>query len=396
MRAGIDRTDRAILIGGGVLLILLVVGSAILTPPERTGGAGFPSSYSAGWDGGKAGYLLLQELGYKVARWEESPTELKGNPAAQVLIIANPTNAPSDEEKQSLKRFLEAGGTMVATGESAREMIPQGARFDEGMAFEPTTTFPALIPSRVTEGAPEIEMPPPRNWSPGGVGQIAVYGKNGTPAVVVQAIGKGQLIWWGSPYPLTNQGLKESGNLALLLNSAGAPGERQVLWDEYFHGSRADLGSYAGRTPLPWVAAQLGLIALFVLVTYSRRSGAIRVPGRTARLSPLEFVDTLGDLYAAGHAGTAAIRVALQRLRFQLTRQLGLPANAPANEIAKVAQRTLGWDEESVRGTLVRAERGARALSSQDGESLEIVQELHDYTSRLETRRSDEEKRNTQ
>jgi hypothetical protein len=97
-------------------------------------------------------------------------------------------------------------------------------------------------------------------------------------------------------------------------------------------------------------------------------------------------------LYTAGHAGSAAVRVAYQRLRFQLSRQVGLPANATVAELARAGNRTLGWGEEALLGTLARADRNSRAISVSDGEALEIVKDLHDYSARLEIRNAPEEK----
>jgi hypothetical protein len=107
----------------------------------------------------------------------------------------------------------------------------------------------------------------------------------------------------------------------------------------------------------------------------------------------LEFVDTLGDLYTAGHAGSAAVRVAYQRLRFQLIRQLGLTSNATVAELAQLGSRTLGWEEQSFLGTLARADRSSRALGVTDAEALEIVRDLQVYRARLEIRGAPEEKR---
>jgi len=229
-------------------------------------------------------------------------------------------------------------------------------------------------------------MATPEEWHLTRVDQIAVYGNKDTAAVVTYSVGKGTIVWWGSPSPLTNRGIKEPGNLALLLNSIGEMKGKQILWDEYFHGARGDFWSYIGKTPLPWVFAQLALLFLFILASYSRRYGTVRKPGKVSRLSPLEFVDTLGDLYTAAHAGSAAVRVAYLRLRFQLARQLGLTANATVAELAHLGSQTLGWEEQSLRGTLARADRSSRELGVKDEEALEIVQDLHDYAARLEIR----------
>jgi Domain of unknown function (DUF4350) len=393
MPAGLDRTDRSILIGAGILVVVLAFATALLTPTRRGGRTGFPSSYSTSWDGAKAAYLLLGELGCDVQRWDRAPAELEDGAERQVLILANPLQPPSSEDVAALRRFLEHGGRIVATGENVAEFLPGGQKFDESDDAEGETRFPAVLPSPLTSGAPEISMAAPIGWHPDKIGQIAVYENKDTAAVVTYSVGKGTIVWWGSPSPLTNRGIREPGNLALLLNTIGATKDKQILWDEYFHGARGDFWSYLAKTPLPWVLAQLGLLLFFVLLTYSRRYGTIRMPGKISRLSPLEFVDTLGDLYSAGHAGATAVRVAYQRLQFQLTRQLGLTSNTTVAELARLGSRTLGWEEQSLLGTLARADRNSRSLDVSDAEALEIVRDVYDYTARLEMRTAPDEKR---
>jgi len=386
MPASLDRTDRFILVAAVSLVLILAVATSLLSPARRGGRTGYPSSYSTAWDGAKAAYLLLGELGYDVQRWDQAPTELKDEPARQVLILANPMNPATTEEVVALQGFLERGGRIVVTGDGAADLLPGGQWFMESDDAEGETQFPALLPSPLTSGAPEISMATPEEWHLTRVDQIAVYGNKDTAAVVTYSVGKGTIVWWGSPSPLTNRGIKEPGNLALLLNSIGEMKGKQILWDEYFHGARGDFWSYIGKTPLPWVFAQLALLFLFILASYSRRYGTVRKPGKVSRLSPLEFVDTLGDLYTAAHAGSAAVRVAYLRLRFQLARQLGLTANATVAELAHLGSQTLGWEEQSLRGTLARADRSSRELGVKDEEALEIVQDLHDYAARLEIR----------
>jgi len=392
MPAGLDRTDRSILIGAGILVVLLALATSFLSPSRRSGRTGYPSSYSTAWDGAKAAYLLLEELGYDVQRWDRSPTELTGDPSNQVLILASPLQPASSEETAALRRFLEDGGHILTTGDDFAEFLPGGQKFTETDDAEGEVQFPAVLPSPLTAGAPEISMAAPTDWHPNKVDQLVVYGNKDTAAVVTYVVGKGSVVWWGSPSPLTNRRIREPGSLDLLLNSVGGIHGKQILWDEYFHGARGDFWSYVARTPLPWVFLQLGVLLVFVLLTYSRRYGTIRMPGRISRLSPLEFVDTLGDLYTSAHAGSAAVRVAYQRLRYQLTRQLALPANATVAELSRASGRTLGWDESALLGTLACADRNSRTLTITDGEALQIVQDLHDYTARLEIRNAPEKK----
>jgi hypothetical protein len=230
-------------------------------------------------------------------------------------------------------------------------------------------------------------MIPPEGWHPRTASELVVYGTDDTAAVVTYDFGKGKVIWWGSSSPLTNAGLRQSGNLGLLLNSVGPPGRVRVLWDEYFHGSHGSLLDYLGRTPLYWGALQFALVFLAILATFSRRHGPISTPIKPSRLSPLEFVETLGDLYLSAHAGSAAVRIADQRLRFQLSRQLGLPANASNADLASSAAKSLSWNEREFADVLARADVAMKNTNTKDAETLQIVQQIFDYTGRLELRR---------
>jgi hypothetical protein len=388
MPHALDSGDRKLLIGAGVLLVVLLVATTFLSPKQSTGRSPYPSSYSPDWDDAKGAYLLLQDLGYSVSRWEQSPTEISGDSKTQVLIFAQPVHPATAEEKSAILQFLQKGGRVVATGWSASQLLPQAPTLEEGFPPGETQTFPALLPSPLVRGAPEITMIPPENWRPKIASQLVVYGNELTAAVMTYHVGKGQVIWWGASSPLTNGGIRDSGNLALFMNSVGPPNGIQVLWDEYFHGAHGSLWDYFARTPLPWGAVQFGIVFLAVLFTYSRRQGPIAMPAKVSRLSPLEFVETLGDLYASAHAGSTAVRIASQRLRFQLTRQLGLPANAADADLVHSASKALAWNEADFSATLSRAESAMKARKLSDPETLQLVQEIYDYASRLELRRA--------
>jgi hypothetical protein len=373
------------------LLLILVIASAVLSPAQSEGLSAYPSSYSASWGGAKAAYLLLQDLGYQVERWQDSPTEIDNDEPNQVLILAEPLHPPTPEEKAAIAEFLQTGGRIVACGASASLLLPNAEPFQEGYPLETRTKFAAQLPSPLMRGAPEISMIAPQDWHPQTAGQLIIYGSDETAAVVTYSFGKGRVIWWGSPSALTNAAIGESGNLALLLNSVGPVKGTHILWDEYFHGTHGSLWDYFARTPLPWGIVQFGIVFLAVLATYSRRQGPVQTPATVSRLSPLEFVETLGDLYASAHAGSAAVQDALQRLRFHLNRQLGLPVTVPDAELVQAANRAFGWKEEEFSTLLARAEHAAKAQKLPDAETLEIVQQIFDYDSRLGLKHSQKE-----
>jgi hypothetical protein len=196
-------------------------------------------------------------------------------------------------------------------------------------------------------------------------------------------MGAGEILWWAGVTPLTNAGLSRAGNLQLFLNTVSNPAPLTVYWDEYFHGQRASLWSYFDGTPVPWGILQAFVIALAALFTYSRRSGPIVQPAPVSRLSPLEFVDTVGSLYQSARAGSLAIAVSYRRLRLQLIQRMGLPSSAPDQALIDAAAGRMGWDAIGLADCLVKAAGAEHLHRMRPGDALDLVQKLEGYSAQL-------------
>jgi hypothetical protein len=107
---------------------------------------------------------------------------------------------------------------------------------------------------------------------------IPLYGDDHEEVVRSARIGNGLAVWWAGNTPIANRSIDAAGHLELLLNVAGPRG-RTIIWDEFYHGQRRSLWSYARLTPLPWLAAQAGLVGLVAAAMYVRR----RVPEHLPR-----------------------------------------------------------------------------------------------------------------
>jgi len=187
-------------------------------------------------------------------------------------------------------------------------------------------------------------------------------------------------VWWASPGPLTNYGLTQASNLALFLNSVGFPERGRVLWDEYYHGQRPGFVAYLRRTPTPWMLLQFSVLALAVLMTYGRRSGPVReFVTSGSRLSPLEFIETLGDLYHRKGAASSALEIAYHRFRFLLLRRLGLPSTVTLDELQRSVRDRLGCREPEFFRMVQQCDRGLKLKHLSEPQTLRLVQELHRY-----------------
>jgi hypothetical protein len=386
MPAFLDSRDLRFLIGAGVVMIVLVGLTYAVGPAPAQQSLGYPSSYASEWAGAKAAFLLLQEQGYQVERWEKSPEDLPANPDGALLVLAEPNQTASASERAAIRRFVSGGGRVLAIGASAADLVPDlNATAVEEWKPEPKT-YSALLPSSVTRDATEISMIAPDTFTSSTHPWLALYGREDEIAVVTYRVGKGEIIWWASASPLTNGSIRDKSNLAFFLNCVGAPDTVSVYWDEYFHGARASMISYFENGPLPWAALQIGIAFLALLFTFSRRAGAMRMPATESRLSPLEFVETLGDLYQSAHASPAAVSVAYRRFRLALSRKLATPAKAKLPELCRAASSRFGWPEDALLDTLARSERAMRNINLNEDEALYLVRQLHDYSARLEPR----------
>jgi hypothetical protein len=392
MPSFLDSRDLRFLIGAGVVMVVLLGLTFALGPAPVQQSLGYPSSYASEWAGAKAAYLLLEEQGYRVERWEKSPEDLPENPDGAVLVLAEPTQAASASELAAIRRFVSAGGRVLAIGATAAALVPDlDAAAAEQWDPQPKT-YEALLPSPVTRDAPEISMVAPDTLTSSEHPWLALYGQNDEVVVISYRVGKGEIIWWASASPLINGLMRENSNLALFLNSIGAPANQGVYWDEYFHGARASMISYFETGPLPWAGLQIAIAFLAVLFTFSRRAGAMRMPATESRLSPLEFVETLGDLYQSAHASGAAVSVAYRRFRLALSRKLSTPSTAKLPELCRAASSRFRWPEDALLDTLARSERAMRSINLDEQEALYLVRQLHDYSARLEPRgRADQE-----
>ena len=119
----------------------------------------------------------------------------------------------------------------------------------------------------------------------------------------------------------------------------GDPSQAEVLWDEYGHGYRQSSAVSGSTRIIRWIFLQLAIFSVAILLAYSRRSGPVWMPPGESRLSPLEFVRTLGSLYQHANAGSVAVDISYQRFRYLLTRRLGLSINAPVDDLDRAAGR---------------------------------------------------------
>jgi hypothetical protein len=396
MPLGINSSERNLLLAVGGIFVLMVVIGVFLSPAPEELQSPVPSTYSAQPDGAEAAYLLLSHLHYPVRRWEDRPGELPEDEEKVLLILAEPTEAPTQKEQEGLARFVEDGGHVLFTGPGIGAFFPKGET-SRARPNAAAASYSPAIPSFYARGAQKITLRPKAYWKKLAGTKLPLYGEPDSPVVVAWKFGKGEILWWADSMPLNNAGLTREENLTFFLNTVSNPEWGQpnkVYWDEYFHGEHNSLWSYVEKTSLRWGFAQLALLGIAVAFTFSRHSGPIFEPHRVSRLSPLEFVDTLGGLYERAGAASSAVSVERMRLRSLLARQLGMPSDIPDADLARAAEMRLGWKDSGLVELLTRAGAASRSETLRPTEGLDIVQKLEGFAGRLDVRRAPGQEKN--
>lgn len=363
-------SDRKIVLWMGAIILLLIIAVSVFAPATAEDDVR-PSTYNTGPQGAKAAFLTLQAIGRTTSRLEGSISQLRTSDAsATTLVLAAPVYSPTDHEAiaAEVKEFLERGGRVLTTGPTGALLIPGGKAGPSTVLLTAVChTTPGDGP---IAGAGRVEMVDRGTWS--GNKKVEIAQRCGQDAVVVRMrVGRGEAVWWSSASPLTNAQLKNDASLRLLLLSVGDG--RQVVWDESLHEVPQGLWSAARGLPLRWLVAQLVLVAVLLILSFSRRNGPLRAPVSTPRSSPVEFANSMGDLYEKAHATAAATDAARRRLLRAIMHDAGVPQvivnEGPQAIVSALQERlagdwtTVGTHLEQASATETPTQREALAIS---------------------------------
>jgi len=393
MPRGRRLTDVTVLIAAGAVMLALTSVSFVLAPVDSTPQiAG--SSFATFPTGARAAFLALKQAGYDV-RQSYEPVSLLRTSSTAVLILADPTLAPSQGDLRALLAFVERGGTVLGTGAAAGAFLPGLPKLAAGKQVRPAagpddappSVVDAAIPSRLSDGVPRTTMTP----SPTPLGNaspyVTVYGTDARPAIVAARFGKGLAIWWAGSTPLTNAGVAESRNIDLLVNAVGEPGEREIWWDEHYHGHSRSLLSYVKGTSLPFAGAQLGLVIVAALLAFSRRRWPVRAAYVEPRASPLEFVDSMGALYERARTSAGVVDTVRARVRRLLASACGLPPGVLDEDLGRAAAARVSIEPAQLQAVLTSSAQAAANPDLAPDEARRVVEALQRACTALRTRR---------
>ncbi|HYL99157.1 MAG TPA: hypothetical protein VEZ90_09400, partial [Blastocatellia bacterium] len=203
-------------------------------------------------------------------------------------------------------------------------------------------------------------------------------------------VGKGRAVFLTEPYVIANNGIGEFDNVAAALNLISLRPEGKVAFDEYHHGydssgvggEKGLLGYFRG-TPVPWLAAQAGLILVVFVYTQGRRFGRPLPLKRERRTTNLEFVASMATITRLARATDLAMQNVYGEFRRRLCRYSGLPPRVDSARLATAVGRRSGLNERDLHKLLHRCEQVTKGEKVSDSELLQLVTRIREIEESL-------------
>lgn len=390
------------------------------------------STYHAGPTGLRALHDFLNESGYKIIRWRETPKKLLGEQGKRIstFVVVGQTKIPfSDDDGSSLRDWVAEGGRLVVIDRKLNNIAPEPAGWsvngtmidmpnldtDPGnsgqmtnnvTALQPvqptvlTTSIQSVMPSRFAahlrlvptteevasdEKKPTIESetdepPPPAVIAPPSRAPVVHIGDSNGALLVDYSYGMGRVVILSDPYIVANGGIKLNDNLQLAINTITAR-SGVIAFDEYHQGrgvTENAFAAYFAGTPILALAAQIVLLVLVLLWTNARRFGRPLPLAQIDRRSSLEFVASMAELQERSRAFDLAIENIYTRTRRVLARHAGLNYNSSRSEIAlRVAERS-SIDGHKLETLMRQCEEAINGAPITGRQSLELVRRLRE------------------
>jgi hypothetical protein len=345
-RSGARRALPWVAVVLGLALVVAVAGRG----PEE-GNPLDPASH--GPLGTKALVEVLRGLGGRVSVSADRP----GAGTETALLLSDDL---TPERRQGVLDWVGRGGTLVVAdpGSGVTEVEPVGST-RIGLLdaeIERRCDLAALGDvGRVAAPGGVVFKVPGGPGGTGGGGARACFPRNDGAWLLVQPVGEGTVVRLGGASVLVNQELGEADN-AILLASLLVPVEGttvQVLQPPLPGGGAAGLGDLiAPRVRL----ALWQLVVAFVLLALwrARRLGRPVAEPQPVQLPGAELVVAVGNLLQRAKGRGQAAGLLTDDLRRSLAERLGLPASAPADQVADAVAARTAIPRERVLRTLTQ------------------------------------------
>jgi hypothetical protein len=355
----------------GILIAFTIYGpgSNQADSEDQTG-----STHSAGEQGALGLQRWLQELGYNAGNLEY--TEWRIPDSADVLFTIAPEEQITEEQAEEALRWVRNGGTLIlvvpdpplfSNENKLLEQLRASVVNDDDLepieradVVQPLLSDPPLLSVPVnTQSALDLDRDdyvPLLNTSLG-------------PALVGLQEGRGYVYLAATVFPFTNQGIRETGSAALILNLlARAPRDGTILFNEFHHGYNTPptLRRVVLRQWWGWAALYAVLVTVLYIVLTGRRFGRpVPLRADVARRSSAEYIQSLAMLFRRAKKQSYILEHYRQQLKRRLARPYGFVPPPDDATFVRELQRYRGASDEQAERLRVLLEQFRNAGSDE-------------------------------
>jgi hypothetical protein len=286
------------------------------------------SSYHTHPEGTKALFTLVSDLGYTVRRRHEPLSLLEG---IDILFVIGERLYFKRYEIRAILQWVREGGVMVvATPYPSKLFKELGVKVirsgDEGKCRAKLSQV-SLYGIR----ARHIVLKGKSYFTLQRDDYLVHYERKGLPVVISLPEGKGRVVMVSSPYPFTNEGIREEENgyfIADLLRGESR-GLGEIQFDEYRHGYRFErtIIGYLKRRRLHLLIPQSILILSLLLMRKGVRFGQIIPIEREDPPSSTAYPKAIATLYSKADLRAEVLRPIYHDFRHFLASSIKAPVN---------------------------------------------------------------------
>ena len=301
---------------------------------------------STGELGARGLVLVLERFGADVRLGGGLPPD-----GATAVVLRDQLN---EQETEDLEAWVREGGTLVvadplssfapAVGGSSSDLFDPEAEDEE--LLRPSCALPVVqgvTRIRVSAAAPYRDRP----------GQVGCFPTRGGSYLAARAEGEGTVVALGGGGPFVNQQLDDEDNavLAVALMAPEPGAVVTIVEPSVLGGGRKELGDLVSRRVKDGLWQLVVAFVVFALWK-ARRLGRPVLEPQPVQIAGSELVVAVGNLLQQGRRRESAATMLQSSLRRTLSERLGVPADAPVDDLAAAASARAGVAPAEVHAAL--------------------------------------------